>query len=755
MSAAPLPLPVSHAEHELLGPLARLRARCRLYVVLGASLQLALAVVAVSAVQLVLDRWLRFTVDQRAFINGAATIFWLWVIHRHFVLPLARPLPNDVLARWIDTRHPDLRENIAVAVQLAETRGGDATVNSPQLVDAVLREACAAARRISFLGVLDHRQAALRGAALLGLCLAVVAAFEVPLVRDVMTTWFARNWLLEEVPWPQRTYIIPVQPEGIESGRKRLPRGDELEIVARIEGEPSDTANLVWWTDAGRRGEAPMTRRGSQRWEVSLGPLNETIRFRIVGGDERTREYVIEAVERPQLNRIKARITPPEYTGLAPVTLEQQTVLEVLRGAQVEIEAWSSKPLAAALFVGGDGLATPCDLLAADHLVTRLVAVSREVPLPDRSPASAPATPTPADPLAVGLTTGSYRFELRDRDGLTDRQPIRFTVKVVPDRPPTIELKTSGVGELVTPIAELPLEVHAHDAYGLRSVTLGLQRGEAEPRILPLPGAEAPEREYRRSVPVMLAPLALEPGVRVRLIAEATDRDPAGPNIGRAPGIDLRVVSIEEFLTELARRETELRREFERLISEQRVYGDALDRVIGGLASTEAQVAAQQQLSALTRRQNAQAARCQNLARQFDQILAEMGVNKVSRAAEERRLSELIIQPLGELAGEIMPAAADRITALRSGRSAERLARVRDDQAEMLRRMRAILANMLEWEGYREAVALLREIIAAQSELRTDTMNAVGQQLDAILGDDPAPGSGAPPARPGGESPPK
>ncbi|MBK8916022.1 MAG: hypothetical protein IPM64_15740 [Phycisphaerales bacterium] len=707
------------AQRDLLAPLRAVRARLRAYVVIGAVLQLLLAVLAACLLQFLLDRWLRFTVDQRAFLNGTITIFWLWVLHRYLVLPLERPLPVDLLARWIDARHPELHENITIAVQLAQGQSGDQRSNSPDLIRAVVRDACSAARRISFMSVLDHRRARRQGW-LLALVVGLTAASTaVPVVAETLRTWFARNWMLQDVPWPQRTYITPVIPEGIESGRRSVPIGDELRIVARIDGEPSDTATLHWWTAGGRHGAEPMTRRGGQRWEVSLGVLTESVHFRIVGGDERTREYLVDAVERPHVHRTVARITPPAYTGLPPAVLEQQTVLDVLRGASVEIEAGTNRPIAEARFVGPDDFSIPCELLAPDRLLARLHTVAPE-------PAASDAPPL--------LIPGVYRFELRDAEGLTDSRPVRFTIKVVADRPPTVELRAEAVGAMVTPLAEVQVELRAEDAYGLAAVALKAQRGEGEPTAISLPEADLLERDYRGTTLISIAALGAVPPERVRILAEATDRDPA-TNVGVAPPLELRVVTAEEFLSEMARREMELRREFERLVSEQRVYGDALERVLTTIGDESAQNAVRQQLSALARRQNTQASRCVAMRRQFAQILAELRTSRVLRSAEERRLGELIIEPLGELGELLIPQAAGAVAGLRGEGGAERVALVRAQQAEIVRKMQALLANMLEWEGYREALALLREIIAVQGEVREDTLRAIEAQLDAILGD--------------------
>jgi len=47
--------------------------------------------------------------------------------------------------------------------------------------------------------------------------------------------------------------------------------------------------------------------------------------------------------------------------------------------------------------------------------------------------------------------------------------------------------------------------------------------------------------------------------------------------------------------------------------------------------------------------------------------------------------------------------------------------------------MQTILANMLKREGYREAVALLQEVIEEQGEVRSATLELLRRQLETIL----------------------
>ena len=140
-----------------------------------------------------------------------------------------------------------------------------------------------------------------------------------------------------------------------------------------------------------------------------------------------------------------------------------------------------------------------------------------------------------------------------------------------------------------------------------------------------------------------------------------------------------------------------------------------------------------QRLAGLARRQESHAGSCLALRRRFAQILGEMRTNQVARTGDERRLGERVIAPLEQLGTETMPAASAAIAELRRAVSRTQVEQLPVRQADILRQMQAILANMLEWEGYREALSLLQEIIAEQSDVRAATLEALERQLEEIL----------------------
>jgi hypothetical protein len=701
-------------ERELLAPLRMLRRRIRLYMLLDGLLWFATAVVLAALAQMALDWNFRFSVGQRGVISGLVVLYWLWAGYRRLYEPLARPLPEDLLAGIADRAHPDLCGRISAAVELrAVARGAPDSAGhlpvgaSPDLARLVLAEACQSVRGRRLQGMLNHRRALLHAVELV--LLVLLAGLACAAAPWLAGPWLERNWLLRDVRWPQRTYILP---EGFDAdGRRRMARGDPAEITAAVAGLVPDNAVVTWWTPSGRQGREPMSVVGDTRLAAGLGQLSEEIHFRISGGDEHTRDYLVEAVDRPRVVHTLARITPPEYTRLADVVVEQQTVLEVLRGATLTIEARLNKPIRRARFVADDGTDVQAKIDWPEDAAEPVVRVRWSAP-----------------------DSGVFRFDLLDADGLTNRDPVPYRIRVVPDRPPNVEMELVGAGELTTPQAELPVQLQCEDAYGLGAARLMVQTGSQPERAFPLPGLTPGDRRFSANFALLVAASGAIAGDELRVWGEAEDLDPRGPNVGATPVATLRVVSPDDFLIELARRELTLRQEFERLVSAQRQIKEGLEQTSGLLADgAPPDAGLAQRLAALARRQAAHGSQCLGIARGFEQILRETETARVDRPADAARIAQRVVAPLEELARAAIPAAADAIDELRAKVSPAGRALAADHQADLLRHMEALLAEMVEWEGYREAVSLLEAVIAAQTALRADTLAALGEQLESIL----------------------
>lgn len=712
-------------DHAIRSPLTAVGRALKRQVVLQGVCRCAVILVALALVQFALDVLLILGTGPRValllmVLGVAGHQLWWWVIR-----PAMLRVDPQQVAALVERRNPALHDRLVSAVAFSNV-AAQPDRESAAMIEATIRESVQLMRTVRLNDLFlprRHHQFLAAGLTAVGLCAAL--AFSFP---DMAATYVARNLVLRDVPWPSGVSLVL---EGFVNDRLRWPVGDDLTLVATAVDEVPPGVRVEFESPEGQRVVREMGRRGANQFVLDYGPLQASMRVRFtiwrVGADEHTRWYSIEAVERPAISDLAIRITPPGYSGLETYALASgQTATDLLRGSRVDVVARTNKPVVRAA------------LRSSDRVIGETTVESeRDI--------SANFEPT---------QSGAYYFDLLDADGLNDNRPVTISLRIVSDPPPKAKLVLAGVGEMVVPVAVLPLEISCEDNLGLSSVELAHSINRSEetttqpaPKSETLPRFTVGQTRYDLKEPWPLLPLTVQPGDQITLQVRATDHQPptvattstaptTPENLGVSGAYTLRVVTAEELSAELARRENEWRREFEQVIKSQEQLEARLKELLAVDAADRASNTTASRLNAERRTQRQQASRLRTIGRQFEQILAEMEVNQLASGTVRRRLDSGVIGPMRRLATEEIPAAADRIDALRDGFDDAKSQAVLDSQTQLVRQMYAILANMLKWEGYDEAVSLLRDIIRLQGDLNEDTQKKLQEEVESLFRDD-------------------
>lgn len=676
----------------------------------GAGL-LAATVVALAGMQLSLDWLFRLRADMRFALLvalGAALVVLAW---RLLVRPFRVPVTTADTALLIERRFPDLRDRLVSAVQFAAMAPQGANgfaCNSPAMMRQVL---AAAERQVSGLPigkVIDSRRV---GAAFgVGIAAALVAIAAFAAAPEVMSLWLRRNVLLQDVAWPQLTHLLV---EGLENGELIHPRGDDLTIRASV--PPGDrmprVATVEYAFPDGQSGKQSMNKLGQRTFVAEFARVRRPLRFRLAGGDERTDWYNVRLLDRPRIESLQTHVYPPAYTGLPQRDLrENATVVDVLPGAEVRFALRANVPLKQATLVAGDEPADEAAKLGDERW-------------------QAAYRPTAG---------GKLHFELLAENGLRNVRPVEVSVRMLEDGRPQCALKLPGVGEMITRSAVLPVELDFADDYGLAEATLVVEAepGMARRRELPLEMFSPGTQRFRQEMELPVESLEVAPGDRLTLHGQASDFDDiSGPNVGQSLSASLRVVAEAELLAELARREQEYRYELEKLIqTQERVRADLLSWMAdAGTAAAPAERA----LERLHRQQKHIAMRTVGVEQQVAQIIQELEINRVLEPAGRQRLGAGVAEPLADLGRHRMPAAVEAIAALGGEPSGAAASAVDGRLAEIVAEMRRVLANMVKWEGFQEAVRLLRDIVELQGEVGEETQKALERRIRETFGTAP------------------
>lgn len=687
--------------------LAGLVRRIRSHLLIQGVARIAAFMVLAALVQFALDYGVRgMRWSMRAALLGVVIAATLVIVWRRIVVPLLLRIETADVAKLVERRYPQLGSRLISAVRFAAGEVGSEDANSRPLMSEVIRTAPEVAGGLDFSTIFSPvvvRRAVMLLLIVLGFWTTAILA-----APEKTQLWFARNVMLKEVPWPKRTRLIVDLPAGQLVGA----RGDDLTLTVRHEGMAPDEVEVFYTTVSGVEGRETLSvvgRDENLQYRYVFKNAREEFSFYLTGGDDTTSEYGVRLIERPRVESAEMHIAPPAYTRLESFTVGgADRSAQVLPGSTVRISIKTNKPVVSAR------------LMAGETEVARATAIE------------------PYVAEFVAKSTATYHFDLRDDVGLEDKNPMRFSLRMLKDDAPQARLRAPGVGEMITPQAVLPLEMQASDAYGLATVELQyvLTRESTEDGKIELAGFKAGMTAFSETLTWPVSAISVAAGDRLAIRGRAADFDDvSGPKVTESAELTVRIVTPDELLNELGRREHEFRMDFERLIDAQEQLRNKLLTLMDSSQSETPGPDFVSAVSALERRQRGIAGSVNVIRQQFEQVLTELRINQLSTEQIEERLGGSIVEPLAELGRRELAAAGDAFRTWSRDASRQTAMQIDAQQVILLKKLREILAHMIQWQGYQEAVTMLRDILRLQEELKTETKTRVREEGKGLFDD--------------------
>jgi len=761
-----------HLDPGLNSLLQTLRSRIRRYIVCDSLLAVVALVLSAFWIGLALD-YLPVQLGgtemprlARTLLLGAVAVGLIAVLIKMLAGRLHRPLPDDSLALLVERHHPSLGGRLVTAVQLNEEgRTGDS--HSKHLLDHVHAEAASEIDKVDPNKVF-RLQPLLHKLAIAG-PLAIAALVFLILSPQAFALAASRLTLLTDDPWPRRADIqmvgieLPVvtasddeilAPELLEFAGKtiRLPRGSNatLRIQARADGaEVPVNCTVYYQTDSGTRGQSSMRRVGRivdgyQSFILDGSPLtalSESVTLDIRGLDDRLDDYRVEAVQPPVLTNMSLQIQYPDYLrtsdgGQTGMTTDYQSGLRLREGSDVTLVASSSVPLGETdvLLKTDDSTQSDLDLqYSEDRKEVRFT-------LPDFNAAS------------------TISIVPRDSNGISAQAPYRYFLGVVLDESPELSVELKGIGTSITSKAKLPISAIAVDDYGVTDLTLSVTP-TAPPttdgdHVEPKSASTSPDldRNGQASADLDLRDLVddgtlseLVPGNAVSLIGEATDGYDLGEqHITRSEVFRLEVVTPEQLLALLERRELGLRSRLEQTIAEMTSLRETLDL----LRRTGFELTQNPTDEELTRAEQVRRLRVQQtglqatktseelkgIALSLDDILLEMLNNRVDSVDRSERIATGVRDPIKTIVSGSLATLRTQIKGVESVVTDSKVGAARTAEAvstaeDVILQLNAILEKMLDLETYNEVLDLVRQLMNDQTDLTDETKEERKKQV--------------------------
>ncbi len=259
-----------------------------------------------------------------------------------------------------------------------------------------------------------------------------------------------------------------------------------------------------------------MGRRGKAVFVSTMVGTRHDFRYRVTTAVAASPWFSVEVVEPPTAGNFEVSHTYPAYSGLENRTVTGSGDIETLRGTSVRLEFTTNKSLAGGkLFLGENEYEITT---VGDRRHTASFYLNGEE---------------------------SYRIGLVDGDGFTNRDPLTYAVRYLPDASPKVELLKPR-GEIDPgSLTQIAVAFRASDDYGLTRLSLVYRDEtgrEVRERIFAGRGRGRLEDEYYWDIGALSVP----PGSAIPVFLEAVDNDSiTGPKTSLSDSFVLRIPDAE------------------------------------------------------------------------------------------------------------------------------------------------------------------------------------------------------------------
>jgi hypothetical protein len=505
---------------------------------------LAVVLVAYLLTFVVFDQWVfegGFGYTARVVLLCVLAIVVLGTLTWRVLWPLLRHVHPLYAARVIEKSDPNLKSNLVNFVDVRQSNAQSA----PIVMKAMQKRAAVELSHIDVDEAVDHRPLLRIAYALLAVVI-ISALYIIFSPKDPFAS--VRRALLPTaaIEVATETTISDVDP-----GDRDVPARTILKIEADVRGKEADRVQILYSTADLKYVDQPVEMRrieeNSPRFRGVLNGENgrglmQSLTYRLVAGDARTKDYTIRVIQPPS-----ARVDDVHYVFPPYMQFEEKTTagghIDGWEGATVTVRATTNMPVKRATIVLTDAEdSTSTGKEEVTMMVTEGTKLSATWPLEIRPDGTSPRY---------------YHIQVKTENGETDPDPTQYPLRIRPDQRPEVVL-LAPTGDLDAPAnGIIPLIIQAVDPdFLLRSITLKAENRGESLRDQKLFVDQLDVQSFRGKHDFALEPLSLKAGDTLYFWIEAKDNKAPTANRGTTPRVEVRIgkpASAQEVQNQLAR----------------------------------------------------------------------------------------------------------------------------------------------------------------------------------------------------------
>ncbi len=430
-------------------------------------------------------------------------------------------------AGTIGRSFPGIGDRLVNILQLHRELEGS-TLYSTELIEAAFSDIDRQIEGVDFTSVVAHPVSRRMKRAVAAVGLAAVLFLIVSPASFLGSAY--RLWNYGQVFAAPMPFSLRVEP-----GDREIIRGEDVSVAVHVDGPAPRHVVLTSRHEGETTPEEVELSAGSDGvFRHELNGVRLTTLYSAVSGPVRSTEYKLTVVDRPVVTRLRVALQPPSYTGLPAQQLDDNVGdLTALAGTRASFTLETSRELAEASLLFDDSTALLLETRGSS-----------------------------ATGSFVLRRNCRYHIRLRDLQGTPNADPVEYTVRILPDAPPTVAIVVPGTNLDVTDNTSLNLVIKIADDYGFSRLRLAYRLVQSKYEQPPdhvtyvdIPLPHNPGLESMVPYTWNLTSLRLVPEDVVSYYAEVFDNDRiTGPKSAVSETFTLRLPSLEEVFQDVDQR---------------------------------------------------------------------------------------------------------------------------------------------------------------------------------------------------------
>ncbi len=336
----------------------------------------------------------------------------------------------------------------------------------------------------------------------------------------------------------------------IEPGNQQVTKGDDVDITVRVNGAKLKEIYLAVKDTEQTHFEFNTLKPDSLgTYEFKLKAVRNSFRYFASAEDIKSDEYSIDVVDHPIIKKLTVTIQSPSYSKIPQVIQKDNGNISVLNGSKIDVILSSTKKLKEAKLLFSDSTSLKLNLEAQN-----------------------------AEGNFKILKDKNYHILLTDINGNQNSSPITYTIKVITDSYPAIEIINPNKDVDLANDNRLPIFARISDDYGFTKLNLSyrLSSSKYQPAQNEFSSLEIPIDKSQKELDVNyiwnLSPLNLTAEDVVIYYLEIFDNDFVnGPKSTKSSTFAIRVPSLDEILAKADNTHNEAQQNLKETLKKQKI----------------------------------------------------------------------------------------------------------------------------------------------------------------------------------------